>query len=582
LLNKNYNIIYFLILSLFISVQSTYGIEKSIKITKKYLNIPIQYKVEKSIVYFIVDKDTVKHGKFNLSDGSKIDSWTAVDFTSFMGKKIIISSENEGGLKLICQSNDLKLLGDNLYDEPYRQQLSYSARRSWQGDPNGLIYYKGEYHLFYQHPIFDVYNWYPSWGHAVSKDLIHWKELEPAIAPDRNGVIFSGSCVNDVNNTAGFGDSTIIAFYTNARASTTGLQTPFNLPTPFNSGRGQVQCMAYSNDNGRTFTKYEGNPILIGDIKWGDETRDPQVFWYEPNKEWVMVLFQGQGQTFFTSKNLKDWKEESHTRGIRECPEFFELPVDGDPNNKKWISLGAASTYMIGDFDGKIFTPTHGKYLNAVGSRYASQVFDDEPEGRIVEMAFQLNTYVPDSFPIRLPLIFPVEMSLKTTPEGVRLYRQPIKEIKKLYKDTYKWEGLNGIQANEKMKRINENDRLLHIKAKVEMTMELYANIQFNGIKIFDYDGNSACINYPYPGIYTGRMQYSCTPPGSHKFDLEMVIDRLSAEVYVDGGKLQIVTGITQGNGEDGLVFPDNVTFKVHSLVVNTLESIWKDKSIFK
>lgn len=556
---------------------NSFAYERTLKITKKYLNIPIQYRVDKSIVYFIANKDTIRHGKFNLSDGSQIDSWTTVDFTSFLGKEITISSENKEGIELIYQSNDFGSLGDGLYNERYRQQLSYSARRNWQGDPNGLIYYKGEYHLFYQHPIFDAYNWYPSWGHAVSKDLIHWDELEPAIAPDRNGVIFSGSCVNDVNNTAGFGKGALIAFYTNTKASITGLQTPFNLETPFNSGRGQVQCMAYSTDDGRTFTKYEGNPIIIGDIKWGDDTRDPQVFWYEQNKEWVMVLYEGEGQTFFTSKNLKDWKEESHTRGIRECPEFFELSVDGNPNNKKWIALGAASAYMIGDFNGKEFTPTHGKYLNAVGSRYASQVFDNEPDGRIIEMAFQLNTFVPDSIPINLPLIFPVELSLKTTPEGVRLFRKPIKEIKKLYKETMKWEDINGIEANENMKKINENDRLLHIKAKVEMTMGLYMNIDYNGIKIFDYDGNSACINYPYPGTYTGRMQFSCTPPGSHRFDLEIVIDRTSAEVYVDGGKLQIVTGITKGNDVDGLVFPNAEHFKVHSLEVNTLESIWKD-----
>jgi len=571
-MSKSYLILIITLVSL---TFNAYAEKRTILINKTYLNFPIEVNSKKTTVYFIVDGDTVRHAKFNLSAGDTIDHWTCVDFREYQGRQLVLSSENKRGIDLIYQSDDLSSLGDSLYNEKFRPQLSYSARRSWVGDPDGLIYYKGEYHLFYQHPPFDNYNWYPAWGHAISKDLIHWKELTPALYPDKNGVIFSGSCVNDVDNTAGWGDSTLVAFYTNAWSSRTKLETPYNFDTPFNLGYNEVQCVAFSKDNGMTFTKSKENPILIGKNKWGNESRDPQVFWYASNKEWIMVLYEGNGQSIYTSKNLRNWNYESHTSGLRECPELFELAVDGDESNKKWVAMGATGAYMIGEFNGKKFTPISGEYIGTVGSRYASQIFDNVPGNRKIDLAFTLNHWYPEDLPYSMSLIFPVELSLRTTNDGIRLFREPVKEIKLLYKKSYKWQNLTGKEANEKLKRIFENDELFHVTAKVEMTKGFYFDIFCHGVNILAYDGNACCINYTDTLIYTGRMQYSCEIPGVRKFDIEMIIDRTTAEVYLDHGRMQVITGLTKAKNRNSLKFPDSESFQVHELDVHTLKSIW-------
>ena len=175
------------------------------------------------------------------------------------------------------------------------------------------------------------------WGHAVSKDLVHWEEIGIALEPDTLGTMFSGSAVIDKENTAGWGKDALVAFYTAA-------------------GKKMSQNVAYSTDRGRSFTKYEGNPILGPD-------RDPKVFWYEPKKTWVMVLYNDNYNIIYNSKDLKKWEEKSIVPGYYECPEFFELPVDGNPENTKWVMYGASGTYMTGNFDGENFTPEHGKYF---------------------------------------------------------------------------------------------------------------------------------------------------------------------------------------------------------------------------
>ena len=215
-----------------------------------------------------------------------------------------------------------------------------------------------------------------SWGHAVSKDLIHWEELSVVMVPDKLGSIFSGTAVIDYNNTSGFGKDGIppmVAIYT------------------VHSADNERQCIAYSLDKGRTFTKYEGNPVIDSKAKWNiKDLRDPKVFWYQPAKSWVMVLFERDGNSIYTSANLKDWNYESHTTGFWECPQFFELAVDGNKNNKKWVMYGASGTYMIGKFDGKVFTPETGKYYYGNGALYAAQTFDNIPasDGRRIQIGW--------------------------------------------------------------------------------------------------------------------------------------------------------------------------------------------------
>ncbi|RYD43039.1 MAG: 2,6-beta-D-fructofuranosidase, partial [Verrucomicrobiaceae bacterium] len=319
------------------------GVERSFAATTRYLNIPIKNGAPKRVVTLLVDGKVIVRNDMELADGPP-DWWAPMDVSAWKGKKLTLRvdklHEDSKALAAIDPSNEIKN-ADNLYEESLRGQFHFSPMRGWNNDPNGMVFYNGEYHLFFQH---NPYGWgwgNMTWGHAVSKDLVHWEELRSALLPDDMGPMFSGGAVVDWKNTSGFGKDgkpPMVLFYTAA-------------------GNPTVQGMAYSTD-GRSFTKYEGNPILK-QITSGN--RDPKVVWHEPTKQWVMVLWveveKANTMQFFTSSNLKEWTFASRTDGFFECPEFFEAPVGGDESNKKWVLIGASSEYKIGSFDGKTFTP---------------------------------------------------------------------------------------------------------------------------------------------------------------------------------------------------------------------------------
>nr|WP_237389541.1 glycoside hydrolase family 32 protein [Bacillus sp. USDA818B3_A] len=247
------------------------------------------------------------------------------------------------------------------YKEKHRPQFHFSPEEKWMNDPNGMVFFNDEYHLFYQYHPFGT-TWGPMhWGHAVSKDLIYWEQLPIALYPDDHGAIFSGSAVVDWNNTSGFFPEGpgLVAIYTSAD----------NYPE--SDRPRQRQSLAYSKDNGRTWVKYEGNPVL-SDLNITDY-RDPKVFWHNETNKWVMVLATGQSVTLYISANLKDWefasefgnKAGSHD-GVWECPDLFQLPVDGNENNQKWVMFvsigdnpqfkeGSRTQYFVGQFDGTTF-----------------------------------------------------------------------------------------------------------------------------------------------------------------------------------------------------------------------------------
>lgn len=308
-------------------------------------------------------------------------------------------------------------------------------------DANGLVYKDGEYHLYFQ------YNPYGSkwgnmhWGHSVSKDLIHWDHLNPAIARDTLGHIFSGSTVVDKNNSAGYGKDAIIAFYTSA-----------------SDEHGQIQCMAYSNDNGRTYTKYEKNPILtpFDGLK---DFRDPKVFWYEPAQKWYMIVSADKEMRFYFSSNLKDWEYQSgfgKGYGVQpnqfECPDFIQLPVDGDKNNMKWVMIvninpgcmfgGSATEYFVGDFDGKEFKcdtkPEVTKWLDFGKDHYATVCFSNTGD-RVVAVPWMSNWQYANVTPIRQyrgANALPRELSLYTKDGQIYMAANAVKETEGLRKET--------------------------------------------------------------------------------------------------------------------------------------------------
>ena len=325
------------------------------------------------------------------------------------------------------------------HDEALRPQFHFTAHSNWLNDPNGLIRAGGEYHLFFQHNPQGREWGNMTWGHATSPDLVRWKEREPALLPDRLGTMFSGSVVVDTGNTAGFQsgkDPALVAIYTAAGGTSRESEgQPFS------------QCLAYSNDQGRTWTKYEGNPVLKAR---GDGDRDPKVFWHAPSGRWVMPLYVGvpdpsrKGRDgkpgvrntcqFFTSPDLKSWTYTGTFAGeVYECPGLIELPVDGNPSRTRWVLWGADGAYWVGTFNGLNFTAEAGPMTGDYGPNfYAAQAWDALAERRVVLIGWMRGGEYPD-MPFNQQMGFPLDLSLQSSTNGVRLLKWPVPELRNLF-----------------------------------------------------------------------------------------------------------------------------------------------------
>ena len=371
----------------------------SIESPTRYLLLPIQEEKQQAQVLLDTGHDTDTWMDVRLARNG-VDYY--VPFALGEGNtatvKILGLAQDALALNLLKLSDTFNTANTDYYRPSYHFTPAYG----WMNDPNGMVYKDGEYHLYYQ------YNPYGSkwgnmhWGHAVSRDLIHWQHLDPAIARDTLGHIFSGSSVVDIHNTAGYGKNAIIALYTSA-----------------SDKNGQIQCMAYSTDNGRTFTKYESNPVLTPFDGLRD-FRDPKVFWYEKGKCWYMIVSADKETRFYKSKNLKKWEYVSafgNGMGQQpcqyECPDFFQLPVNGDLNNMKWVMImninpgclfgGSATEYFVGDFDGKNFTCAdahEAKWMDYGKDHYATVTFSNTGN-RVLAMTWMSNWQYADLTPFK-------------------------------------------------------------------------------------------------------------------------------------------------------------------------------------
>lgn len=520
--------------------------EITLKITQRYLNLPVSHQTDRKKMSFTIDGKEERSFVIRLASG-KPDYWVFCDMDAYKGKKLTISYDGEG-LQQIYQ--DSQIAGqDSMYHEKSRPQLHYSQRRGWNNDPNGMVWYDGEYHLFYQHNPYEREWENMHWGHAVSRDLIHWEELNEALYPDHNGTAFSGSAVVDYENTSGFGSKdnpAMVAIYTGASAK-------------------QVQCIAYSLDKGRTWTKYEKNPVIDSGKLWNTvDTRDPKVFWYGPNKEWVMILNERDGHSIYTSADLKEWKYESHVTGFWECPELFELPVDGNPQNTMWVMYGASGTYMLGDFDGKVFTPKHGKYYYCGGSIYAAQTFTGIPEsdGRRIQIGWDRINH--PNLPVNGCMTLPTELTLRTTKDGVRLFCNPIKELNSLEQEGIKAENLTAEQANRLLAPYADND-VIRIRFTMKLSHATSAGLSFNGQNLVDYDMNGNRIN----GVF-----YSPEDMTSMELTADLIVDRTAVDLFIDNGAYAHYMQ-REGKNKDGYLFWGN-NIEIKSLQINPMKSIWK------
>lgn len=390
-------------------------VTREIRIMQRYLHLPVKNGAAKKKVEVLRAGVVERFFDIELADGDA-DWWAFLDVSAWRGETLTVKvnrlKSDSRGLESISQGDEIKG-AENLYRETLRPRYHFTAKRGWLNDPNGLVYYEGEYHLFFQHNPYG-YEWgNMHWGHAVSRDLIQWEELGESLYPDAMGPMFSGSAVMDWKNTSGFGKDgkpPMVLAYTAA-------------------GNPAVQCLAYSTDRGRTVTKYSGNPVVK---EFTPGNRDPKIIWHEPTQRWVMTLYVGFDETkegkkttrhtihFLTSPNLKDWTLASQTEDFFECPDFFELPVDGNAKNKKWVLIGASSEYMIGTFDGAKFTPETAKLPGHRGKGfYAAQTFSDIPDGRRIMIGW-LQAPSP-GMPFNQCMSLPLELKLIGTQAGPRL-----------------------------------------------------------------------------------------------------------------------------------------------------------------
>jgi fructan beta-fructosidase len=525
--------------------------ELSINISSKYLNLPVSQETERSRMRFEAEGYSPLELVIRLAP-AKPDYWVFLDVSEYKGKMLKISfTGNPEGLKNIYQDNVIAG-ADSLYSEINRPQIHFTSRRGWNNDPNGLVYFEGEYHMFYQHNPFEREWENMSWGHAVSKDLIHWEELPVVLYPDSLGSIFSGTAVIDYNNTSGFGKDgypPMVAIYT------------------ANSPDNERQCIAYSLDKGRHFTKFNGNPVIDSKSKWNStDLRDPKVFWYEPDKNWVMVLFERDGNSIYTSENLKEWTYRSHTSGFWECPQFFELKVDGNEKTKKWVMYGASGTYMTGSFDGKKFTPEKGKYCYNNGSLYAAQTFDNMPasDGRRIQIGW--GRIQQPGMPFNQMMLIPTELTLRTAKDGLRLFNSPVKEIEILQGKEYSIENADAQKADLLLNQFRDSSAL-RIKTTIELSHATDAGIALNGQQIFRYDMNFNLIN----GLF-----FSPEDMTSMEITADIIIDRTSVEVFINEGALSYaLERRPEQDDSDGFKFFGN-RITVKSLKVYPMRSIWK------
>lgn len=529
-------------------------LERTMLITKNYVNIPtLRHWPHLMPMHMFVD------GKFEYLLYMRMapkapDLWMSMDARRFKGKKVSFTVEphmlpGKGGLRMLYQSDEI-VHRKGLYDEALRPQFHYSQRTGWNNDPNGMVYYDGEYHLFYQH---DPHNWRGAngfWGHAVSRDLVHWQELPLALYPYpvAKQHCFSGSAIVDEKNVAGFQtgrEKTVIAFFTDT---------------------GCGESISYSTDRGRTFTYYKNNPVVK------HPGRDPKVIWYGPGKHWVMAVYDdtreiGHNIAFYTSKNLKDWTHQSHLPGFYECPELYELPVL-DARGKltkvsKWVVSAADGAYAMGAFDGKRFTPQHkGKHRVFHGAYYAAQTFSQTPDGRRIQIAWA-RIDMP-RMPFNQTFTFPHELTLRQTADGVRLFAEPVKEIEKLHKKQHK--AANKVLTDNAPVELKVAGGLFDIRATFELGDASKVALAFGGEEV-SYD------------VKAGRLNEAPLKPVDGKISIRVLVDRPMLEICGNDGRVYI-TRKRANPGPAAIpvikAFAAGGRAKLVQLDVNELESIWK------
>ena len=386
---------------------------------------------------------------------------------------------------------------------------------------------------------------------------MHWEELDDALHPDALGSIWSGSAIIDKNNTTGFKtgeEAPMVCIYTSA-----GGLSPWAKDKPF------TQSLAYSNDRGRTFSLYEKNPVLENLKSYN---RDPKVFWHEESNQWVIVLYMDAGvMGFFTSPDLKSWELQSELKCFDECPELFSLPIDGDKNNQKWVLYGGKCDYYIGEFDGKKFIPeSEVLHLNRGNCFYASQTFNNIPEedGRRIQITWGRNEF--PGMPFNQMMDFPVVLTLRSTNEGIRMFAEPVEEIKNLYREEHRW--MDKTLATDQNPLKNLQGDLFDIEAEIEVGKAKTIAFLVRGIPV-SYDVATQTL--------ACQGMRAALPASDGKIHLRLLVDRTSIEIFGNHGYvyMPMKARFDDTNKTPTLSTRDGES-QIQSLAVRELNSAWK------
>ena len=560
-----------------------------INTNQRYLLLPVEEVKPDVRVSMIVNNKEVNVADVRLAV-NRVDYFVPLDLSDYAGKNILLKfklGSNDpirGKLSAVC-CKEMKLSDtfDTGNREKFRPTYHFSPLYGWMNDPNGMVYKDGEYHLFYQHNPYGSKWGNMHWGHAISKDLINWEHRPDAITPDALGTIFSGSAVVDTDNTAGFGAGAIVAIYTQ------------------NSDR-QVQSIAYSTDNGRSFTKYENNPVLTSDAR---DFRDPKVFWHKETQRWIMLLAVGQEMQIFSSSNLKDWAFESSFGegqgahgGVWECPDLFELPVDGT-NEKKWVLLcnlnpggpfgGSATQYFVGTFNGKEFvneSPSKTKWMDWGKDHYATVTWSDAPDNRRIAIAWMSNwQYANDvpTFQYRSPNSVPRDLSLFTVDGETYLQSAPSPELLKL-RDISKKRSfkVNGTRTIKDMIAGNEG------AYEIELTIE-NQHADVIGFRLYNDKGEEVDMQYDMKEKKfsmdrrkSGEVGFNENFPmltwttiesGKDELKLRLFVDKSSVEAFGDGGRFVMTNQVFPSEPYTHIDFySKGGAYKVDSFVIYKLK----------
>jgi fructan beta-fructosidase len=455
------------------------------------------------------------------------------------------------------------------YDEPYRPQFHFSPRANWTNDPCGLVYAFDKFHLFFQHNPFENKWGHMSWGHAVSSDLVEWKQLPVAIADDEKAAIFTGSSVFDENNTSGLCGSRggcVVSIYTG--------MTPKTATTP----EKQAQNLAFSQD-GLTWTKFVGNPVL--DLGRSD-TRDPKVFWYQPGKYWVMVIVQANDKKvrLFHSPNLKQWEPLSEfgprgaTGGVWECPDLYTLPVAGQPGKMRWILKiglnpghiggGSGEQYFIGQFDGKTFTPDEAngaiRWLDYGRDCYCALTFNNDKQAGAPHIIgwmsnWQYAAEAPTS-PWRGAMTLPRELSLASVNGSLQLFQRPVRELASLRGEQFNFSGSSTKELNEKLQRWPHRGQSFELEALIDpgdAKQVAWKLLQGNGDEtVVGFD--SAKQELFVDRSKSGSTQWNKSFPSKTVAPLRLGSEPLKLHIFVDCSSVEVFA-------QDGAVALTNLVF---------------------